>query len=384
VADIRVPQADPKAGYLAHKAEIDAAVTRALESGWYILGQEVAAFEKEFAAFESAAHGIGVANGTDALEIILRGLGIGPGDGVVTVSHTAVATVAAIELVGGVPVLADIDDHYTLNPAALEAALAGDVAGGKGDKPKIKAVIVVHLYGQIADMPAIAAIAKKHGIAVIEDCAQAHGATLAGKPVGSWGDAAAFSLYPTKNLGAFGDGGIVTTNDGILAEKIRAIREYGWRKRYISDLSGMNTRLDELHAAMLRVRLKYLAAENARRAAIAGLYDAALAGLCPLPLRRAGAGHVFHQYVIRSDARDALQATLRDAGIGSNVHYPMPVHLQPAYAGHTWLAGASVNGGKLPATEKASEEVLSLPMFPQLTDAQVAETVSALKAALKR
>ena len=344
MADIRVLQADPKAGYLAHQAEIDAAVTRALASGWYILGQEVAAFEKEFAAFESAAHGIGVANGTDALEIILRGLGIGPGDGVVTVSHTAVATVASIELVGATPVLADIDDHYTLSAAALEAALAGNMSGGKGDKPKIKAVIVVHLYGQIADMPAIAALAKKHGIAVIEDCAQAHGATLGGKPVGSWGNAAAFSLYPTKNLGAFGDGGIVTTNDAVLAEKIRAIREYGWRKRYISDISGMNTRLDELHAAMLRVKLKYLAEENARRAAIADVYDAALDGLCPRPLRRAGAGHVFHQYVIRSGARDALQAKLRDAGIGTNVHYPMPVHLQP---GLCWphLAGAGQIAG---------------------------------------
>ncbi|MFN4282547.1 MAG: DegT/DnrJ/EryC1/StrS family aminotransferase [Alphaproteobacteria bacterium] len=379
MADIRVPQADPKAGYLAHQAEIDAAVTRALASGWYILGQEVAAFEKEFAAFESAAHGIGVANGTDALEIILRGLGIGPGDGVVTVSHTAVATVASIELVGATPVLADIDDHYTLSPQALEAALAGEMAGGKGDKPKIKAVIVVHLYGQIADMAAIAAIAKKYGIAIIEDCAQAHGATLGGKPVGSWGAAAAFSLYPTKNLGAFGDGGIVTTNDGLLAEKIRALREYGWRKRYISDLSGMNTRLDELHAAMLRVRLQYLAEENARRAAIADVYDAALEGLCERPLRRAGAGHVFHQYVIRSDARDALQEKLRDAGIGTNVHYPVPVHLQPAYVGKTWLVG-----GGLPKTEKASEQVLSLPMFPQLADAQVEETVAALKAVLKQ
>jgi dTDP-4-amino-4,6-dideoxygalactose transaminase len=378
VADIRVPQADPKAGYLAHKAEIDAAVTRALDSGWYILGQEVAAFEKEFAAFQSAAHGIGVANGTDALEIILRGLGVGPGDGVVTVAHTAVATVAAIELVGATPVLADIDDCYTLNPAALEAALAGQMSGGSGKKPKIKAAIVVHLYGQVADMDAIVAIADRHKIAIVEDCAQAHGATLGGRPVGSWGAAAAFSLYPTKNLGAFGDGGIVTTNDEALAEKIRAIREYGWRRRYISDLSGMNTRLDELQAAMLRVRLKYLADENARRAAVADVYDAALDSLCKPPLRRVGAGHVFHQYVIRSDARDALQAKLREAGIGTNVHYPVPVHLQPAYEGRTWLAQ-----GKLPNTEAAAAEVLSLPMFPQLTDAQVEETVAALKAALK-
>ncbi|HEY4136091.1 MAG TPA: DegT/DnrJ/EryC1/StrS family aminotransferase [Alphaproteobacteria bacterium] len=379
---MRVPQADPKAGYLAHKAEIDEAVTRALGSGWYILGQEVAAFEQEFAAFAGQAQGIGVANGTDALEIALRGLGIGPGDGVVTVSHTAVATVAAIELVGATPILADIDEHYTLSPAALEAALAGDMSGGSlgkagGDKPKIKAVIVVHLYGQPADMAAIAAIAQKHGLAVIEDCAQAHGATLDGKHVGAWGNAAAFSLYPTKNLGAFGDGGIVTTNDASLAEKIKALREYGWRKRYISDLSGMNTRLDELQAAMLRVRLHYLAAENARRVAVAGLYDVGLRGLLPLPARRKNAGHVFHQYVIRSKARAQLQERLRERGIGTNVHYPMPVHLQPAYAGRTWLAQ-----GGLPATEKASEEVLSLPMFPQLGDAQVAETIAAVKAAL--
>jgi dTDP-4-amino-4,6-dideoxygalactose transaminase len=377
LSDIRVPQADPKAGYLAHKAEIDEAVTRALESGWYILGQEVAAFEKEFAAFAGQAQGIGVANGTDALEIALRGLGIGPGDGVVTVSHTAVATVASIELVGATPILADIDDYYTLSPKALEAALAGDMSGGKDGKPKIKAVIVVHLYGQPADMTAIMAIAQKHGIAVIEDCAQAHGAMLDGKHVGAWGNAAAFSLYPTKNLGAFGDGGIVTTNDVALAEKIKALREYGWRKRYISDLSGMNTRLDELQAAMLRVRLHYLATDNARRVAIAALYDTALNKLCPTPARRKSAGHVFHQYVIRSKARAQLQERLRDSGIGTNVHYPMPVHLQPAYAGHTWLAQ-----GALPATEKASEEVLSLPMFPQLSDAQVAETVSAVKAAL--
>lgn len=379
-APMRVLQADPKAGYLAHKSEIDAAIARVLEGGWYILGQEVAAFEAEFAAFAGAAHGIGVANGTDALEIALRALGIRPGDGVLTVSHTAVATVAAVELVGAVPVLGDIEpDFYTLDPRSLEAALAGEMTGGEGEKPAIKAVIVVHLYGQPADMTTIAVIAKRHGIPVIEDCAQAHGATLGGRHVGAFGDVAAFSLYPTKNLGAFGDGGIVTTDDERLAETIRALREYGWRQRYISDLKGMNTRLDELHAAMLRVRLKYLAADNARRGAIAAAYDRGLAGLCPLPARRAGASHVFHQYVIRVADRSAVQERLRAAGIGTNVHYPVPVHLQPAYKGRTWLAG-----GGLPATERAAAEVLSLPMFPQLTDEQVAEVIAALKQALAK
>ncbi len=377
-ASLRVLQADPKAGYLAHKAEIDAAVLRVLDGGWYILGQEVAAFEKEFAAFAAAAHGIGVANGTDALEIALRGLGIGPGDGVLSVSHTAVATVAAIELVGATAVLGDIEPaYYTLDPQALDAALAGEMTGGQGAKPRIKAVIVVHLYGQPADMTAIAAAAKRHGIAVIEDCAQAHGATLNGKHVGAFGSAAAFSLYPTKNLGAFGDGGIVTTNDATLDEKVRALREYGWRQRYVSDLKGMNTRLDELHAAMLRVRLKYLAAENARRVAIADAYDRGLKGLCALPARRPGASHVFHQYVIRVPNRAAVQDKLRELGIGTNVHYPVPVHLQPAYKGQTWLVGKG-----LPETERAAAEVLSLPMFPQLTDDQVAEVVTAVKKVL--
>jgi dTDP-4-amino-4,6-dideoxygalactose transaminase len=377
-ATLRVLQADPKAGYLAHKAEIDAAVLRVLDGGWYILGQEVAAFEKEFAAFASAAHGIGVANGTDALEIALRGLGVGPGGGVLSVSHTAVATVASIELVGATAVLGDIEPaYYTLDPKALDAALAGEMTGGQGAKPKIKAVIVVHLYGQPADMTAIAATAKRHGVAIIEDCAQAHGATLNGKHVGAFGNAAAFSLYPTKNLGAFGDGGIVTTSDSALDEKIRALREYGWRQRYISDIKGMNTRLDELHAAMLRVRLKYLAAENARRGAIADAYDRGLKGLCALPARRAGASHVFHQYVIRVPNRAAVQDKLRALGIGTNVHYPAPVHLQPAYKGQTWLAGKG-----LPETERAATEVLSLPMFPQLTDDQVAEVVAAVRKVL--
>lgn len=377
---LRVLQADPKAGYLSHKAEIDAAVARVLDTGWYILGQEVAAFEREFAAFAGAAHGIGVANGTDALEIALRALGIGPGDGVLTVSHTAVATVAAIDLVGATPVLGDIEpSFYTLDPKALDTALAGALSGGAGAKPRIKAVIVVHLYGQPADMTAIAATARRHGVAIIEDCAQAHGARIGGRHVGAFGDAAAFSFYPTKNLGAFGDGGIVTMNDGGLADRIRALREYGWRQRYISDLKGMNTRLDELQAAMLRVRLTYLAADNARRNAIADAYDHGLAGLCPLPARRADASHVFHQYVIRVAGRAAVQERLRELGIGTNVHYPVPVHLQPAYKGHTWLVG-----GALPVTEKAAEDVLSLPMFPQLTDEQVAEVIAAVKQALAR
>jgi dTDP-4-amino-4,6-dideoxygalactose transaminase len=244
---------NPKAGYLAQQAEIDAAVARVLASGWYILGNEVAAFEEEWAASVGVADAIGVGNGTDAIELALRGLGIGVGDTVITTSNTAVATVAAIELCGASALLVDVDEAtLTLSPARLADAL--DSQGGA----RITAVIPVHLYGQPADMPGISAIAAEHGLKVIEDCAQAHGAAIVDRQVGTWGDAAAFSFYPTKNLAALGDGGAVTTDDASLAERLRALRTYGWRERYISDEAGMNSRLDELQAAILRVRLPLL------------------------------------------------------------------------------------------------------------------------------
>jgi dTDP-4-amino-4,6-dideoxygalactose transaminase len=377
---IRIPQTDPKAGFLVQREAIEQAIRRTLDGGRYILGDEVAAFEREFAAFASAGHGIAVANGTDALEVALRALDLPPGSGVVTVSHTAVATVAAIERAGLVPVLADIEaEFYTLAPEALRRALAGDIDGGLGAKPSIRAVIPVHLYGQMAAMDEIAGQARAAGAAIVEDCAQAHGAALGGTPVGGFGAAACYSFYPTKNLGAIGDGGLVATSDAGLAERMRMVREYGWKSRYVSDIKGLNSRLDELQAAILRVKLTRLAAANARRREIARLYDEGLAGAVATPKLRDGAAHVYHQYVVRvaKAAREEIRGRIADRGVGTLIHYPVPVHLQPAYRGRIWLAG-----GALPATERAADEVLSLPMYPEMTDAAVAETVAAVKAAV--
>lgn len=369
---ITVPQANPGAGYRAQKAEIDAAVARALQSGWYILGAEGRAFEAEYAAWMGTARAVGCANGTDALALALRGLGIGPGCAVATVAHTAVATVAAVEMVGATPILIDIDPvHYTMDPAELEAVMAHPPAG----LPPIKAVIPVHLYGQAADIHAIAAIAKKHGAAVIEDCSQAHGATLGNRKLGTFTEISCFSLYPTKNLGALGDGGVLATNDEALATKIGALRQYGWHQHYISDECGVNSRLDEVQAAILRVKLTKLDANNARRQAIAAAYDAALPAGLAAPVRREGASHVFHQYVLRSADRAGLQAKLKASGIATGIHYPMPVHTQPAYRGRVALGPAACR-----ASEQASAEVFSLPMFPELTDDQVAQVCAALKA----
>jgi dTDP-4-amino-4,6-dideoxygalactose transaminase len=366
-----VPQADPGAGYRAHAAEIDAAVARALGSGWYILGAEGRAFEGGFAAWLGTAHAVGCGNGTDALALALRALGIGPGSAVATVSHTAVATVAAIEMAGAVPVLIDIDPlHYTMDAGELADVLASPPPG----LPPIRAVIPVHLYGQPADLDAILPLCQRHGVAVIEDCSQAHGATLGGRKLGTLGAIGTFSLYPTKNLGALGDGGVMATNDAALAERLTALRQYGWRTHYVSDTVGINSRLDEIQAAILSVKLRHLDAGNAARRAIAARYDAVLQGssLAP-PAGRPGAEHVFHQYVVRSPDRDGLRARLREAGIGTGVHYPVPVHLQPAYAGRVALGPAACQ-----ASERAAAEVLSLPMFPELTDAQVSAVCEAL------
>jgi len=367
-----IPQADPGAGYRAQKEEIDAAVARALASGWYILGREGEAFEREFAEWLGTARAVGCANGTDALALILRGLGIGEGCTVATVSHTAVATVAAIEMVGAVPLLLDIDpDTYTMDPDELTAVLEDPPPG----LPPIRAAIVVHLYGQAADLDPMLRACAANGVALIEDCAQAHGATLNGRKLGTMGQAAAFSLYPTKNLGALGDGGILATDDAQLADRIVAIRQYGWKERYVSDLVGVNSRLDEVQAAILRARLPHLDAGNARRREIAAAYDAALAGgpIAP-PARRPGAEHVFHQYVIRSEDRAGLQARLKEEGIGTGIHYPVPVHLQPAYKERVPLGPAGCA-----ETERAAREVLSLPMYPELTEGQVAHICGVLR-----
>lgn len=369
---ITVPQADPGAGYRAHKEEIDAAALRALGSGWYILGKEGEAFEREYAAWQGQKRAVGCANGTDALALTLRGMGIGPGCTVVTVSHTAVATVAAIEMTGATPLLVDIDpDTFTMDADELVAVLDDPPPG----LPPIRAIIPVHLYGQACDLDPMLAACRAHGVMLIEDCSQAHGATLTGRKVGTMGDAACFSLYPTKNLGALGDGGVLTTDDEALADRIGAIRQYGWKERYISDGVGVNSRLDEIQAAILRVKLNYLDAGNARRQAIAAAYDEALAGTryAP-PIRREGSGHVFHQYVLRVPERAALMARLRAEGVATAIHYPSPVHLQPAYRGRTPLGPAGCA-----ETARAAAEVMSLPMFPELTDAQVGHVCTVLR-----
>ena len=359
---MRIPQCDPKASYLAHKVEIDAAIGAVLERGRYILGPEVEAFEGEFAAYLGVEHSVGVASGTDALTLALRACQVKAGDGVLTVSHTAVATVAAIELAGAVPVLVDIDPaNFCVDSNALEDAVSRDWG------VPLKAVIAVHLYGHPADMPAVMAIARSHGLAVIEDCAQSHGASVCGRMTGAWGDMAAFSFYPTKNLGALGDGGAVATNDPRLAERVRLLREYGWRERYVSSLAGMNSRLDELQAAILRVKLRYLDRDNAQRRELGSVYNKVLTDTnLGLPGTSEAAVHVYHQYVVRSAQRDRLRDWLREQGVGTLIHYPQPVHTQPAYRGRIPHAG-------LDRTEAAVREILSLPMYPELTLEQASE-----------
>ena len=360
-----IAQADPGAGYRALKPEIDAAVARALNSGWYILGQEGAAFEREYGAWlGEGIRAVGCANGTDAIALILRGMGIGEGATVVTVSHTAVATVAAIEMAGATPLLLDIDpDTYCMDADELAAVLADPPPG----IPPIRAVIAVHIYGHPCDLGPMLEACGRAGVPLIEDCAQAHGARLDGAMIGTIGHAAAFSLYPTKNLGALGDGGVLATADFELAERISAIRQYGWRERYVSSLVGVNSRLDEVQAAILRVKLPHLDAGNARRRAIAAAYDSALAGASLTPPARAqGVEHVFHQYVLRSDDRAATMARLKAEGVGTGIHYPVPVHEQSAYAGRVALGPAACA-----EASRAATEIFSLPMYPELTDAQV-------------
>ena len=354
---------NPQAQYLAHKAEIDAAMQTVLDGGRYVLGPETAAFEMEFAAWVGVGHAVGVANGTDALHLALRALGVGHGDEVITVSHTAVATAAAITLAGAVPVLCDIEaDTLTLDPALIERLITA----------RTRAIIAVHLYGQAAGMDTILEIAKRRGVPVIEDCAQAHGARYQGRRVGTLGALACFSFYPTKNLGAIGDGGAVVTGDEALGAKLRLLREYGWAERYVSHSEGWNSRLDELQAAILRVKLRYLDADNASRRRIAARYSAELAatGLV-LPVTRVGSEHVYHLYVVRSDRRDALNAHLQARGIAAGIHYPVPIHLQPAYR--------STPPVSLPVTERAAREVLSLPIYPELSDTEVSTVVSAVR-----
>jgi dTDP-4-amino-4,6-dideoxygalactose transaminase len=362
--------ADPQAGYRSAAADIDAAIRRVLESGCYILGPETEAFEREFAAYLGVPACVGVASGTDALELALRAGGVGPGDRVVTVANTVSATAAAIAATGAMPLYVEIEpDTMLMDPAAL-AVLLGTVRD-----PRIKAVVPVHLYGQPADMPRIVGIAREHNLLVVEDCAQAHGAAVGGRRAGAWGQLAAFSFYPTKNLGAFGDGGAVAGTDAALVEKVRLLRQYGWRRRYVSDQPGRNSRLDELQSAILRVRLPRLDADNARRAALAARYSERLRG-APLTLPAAAGDrtHVWHQYVVRTPQREELRARLEAQGVRCGVLYPVPLHRQPAYHRPEL---------SLPVTERACAEVLSLPLHPGLDPGDV-DTLSDLVLAALR
>jgi dTDP-4-amino-4,6-dideoxygalactose transaminase len=361
---LKLLSSNPKANWLAHKDEISAAITRVLESGWYVLGEEVAAFENEFASYVGVRHGIGVGNGTDALQVALRACGIGQGDEVITVSNTVGATAIAIELAGARPVLVDIDPNtYTMDPNQVEQVIT----------KATKAVIPVHLYGCPADMETIADIARSHKLHIIEDCAQSHGSTYKGRRTGTWGDMAAFSFYPTKNLGAIGDGGMVVTDDSELAERARLAREYGWREKYVSESVGLNSRLDELQAAILRAKLPFLDEENGKRQVLATMYDELLSPTSlTLPKCAPNATHVYHQYVVRTPHRDALREFLARNGIGTLIHYPVPIHEQPAFRDRLRCAGSMMH------TNRIVKEILSLPMYPELppnTLREVAQTI---------
>ncbi|MEI8315904.1 MAG: DegT/DnrJ/EryC1/StrS family aminotransferase [Verrucomicrobiota bacterium] len=367
---MKIPQANPGAFVFAHRNEIDTAMSRVLDSGCYILGPEVAAFEQEFATFLGHSHAVAVASGTDALWLALRTLDLKPGAEVITVAMTAVATVAAIVEAGARPVFVDVcADDLTMDPASLTAAIT----------PRTAAVIPVHLYGQPARLPEICAIADKAGVPVIEDCAQAHGASCDGRGVGTWGRLAAFSFYPTKNLGGLGDGGAIVTGDKKLVIRLRSLREYGWAQRAVSTAHGWNSRLDELQAAILRVSLQYLTAGNCRRQSIATTYTSALADTdIAVPPVYADRMSVYHQYVIRHCQRDQLRTKLAQHAVGTNVHYPVPVHLQEPYRDY----GRGL--GSLPVTERAADEVLSLPIYPELRDGEINATIRAIHESLSK
>jgi dTDP-4-amino-4,6-dideoxygalactose transaminase len=350
--------------------ELHEAVARTLASGWFVLGREVEAFEEAFARYHGGGSAAGVANGTDAIELSLRAAGVGPGDEVITVAHTAVPTVCAVERAGATPVLVDIDpETFTLDPRAAAAALT----------PRTRALLPVHLYGHPADLDPLLALAAANDLLVIEDCAQAHGARYRGRLVGTFGHLACFSFYPTKNLGACGDGGAVLTRDPALADRLRRLRNYGQTSRYRHAERGVNSRLDELQAAILSAKLPRLDAHNDCRRRLADLYRAHLdPAAVALPQARPGVRHVYHLYVVRSPQRDALRERLRQAGVDTQVHYPTPVHLQPAYA------DLGYRPGSLPHTERAAREVLSLPLYVGLAEEDVARVARAARAVQRR
>lgn len=363
---MKVPFLDLKPAYRELQAELDAAWRGVMESGWFILGEEVEGFEREFAAYCGAKHCVGVGNGLDALILILRSCDIGPLSEVIVPANTYIASWLAVSYVGAtvVPVEPDSRSH-NLDPGLIEAAITS----------RTRAIIPVHLYGQPAEMEPIRDIARRHGVVVVEDAAQAHGAAYRGERAGNLGDAAAFSFYPTKNLGAFGDAGAVVTNDDALAERVRLLRNYGSRTKYYNEVKGVNSRLDPIQASLLRVKLRYLETWNAQRGKVAQQYLQALSECSDLilPSVAPATEPVWHQFVVRHRLRDKLQAHLQEAGVGTLVHYPVPPHLSGAYADSGWKRG------DFPITEELADTVLSIPMGPHLGDEEIAFVIRTLQ-----
>jgi len=359
-----IPLVDRKAQHAAIRAEIDQAIRGVIDECGFILGPEVAAFEREFAAACSAAHAVGTSSGTAALHLALLAAGVGPGDEVITTPFTFVATVAAIQYAGATPVLADIDpETFNLDPAAAADAIT----------PRTRAIVPVHLYGQPADMDPIVALARRHGLVVIEDAAQAHLAEYRGRRAGGLGDLGCFSFYPTKNLGACGEGGIVVTGEDRYASRLRLLRDWGAERKYHPVVKGFNLRLEGLQGAILRVKLRHLERWTERRRAIASHYRERLADAdLTLPVERPDVRHVYHVFTIRRRERDRLREALHERGVATGVHYPVPVHLMPAYADLGYARG------RFPNAERASSEVLALPVYPELTDAQCETVVRAV------
>jgi dTDP-4-amino-4,6-dideoxygalactose transaminase len=362
---VNIPLADLYGQYLTIRREIDAAVQHVIASGSFIGGDEVRRFEQEFASYCEAKACVGVGNGTDAIYLALRALGVGGGDEVITVSHTFIAAVEAIFMAGAAPVFVDVrEDTMLMDPDAIEAAIT----------PRTRAIMPVHLYGQACEMDAILAVARRHDVKVIEDCAQAHGALWKGRRVGSFGDAACFSFYPGKNLGAYGDGGAVVSSDEDLVENVRMLANHGRREKYLHEFLGVNSRLDALQAAILRVKLTCLDGWNSKRQEIADRYLSELDGSgLTLPGVHPDAKHVWHLFVIRTKDRDGLRRHLGEWGVETGVHYPVPVHKQPALRRQEGVDNA------LPVTEGAAKEVVSLPVAPELTDRSIGAVIEAVR-----
>lgn len=365
MGDINIAFGELKTQYEAIKADIDRAIAEVLESGWFVLGKNVEAFEGEFADYVGTKHAIGVGSGTEALHIALLACGVEPGDEVLTVPNTAVPTASAISFANARPAFVDIHpESFNMDPSKIEASTT----------TKTKVLLPVHLYGQAADMDQILAVARERGLMVVEDACQAHGAEYKGRKVGTFGDIACFSFYPSKNLGAFGDGGIITTDNDHLAEQCRLLRNYGQKVRYYHSIKGFNSRLDEIQAAILRVKLRHLDAWNEARRRKALLYNQLLEGSGVItPLEMDYARHVYHLYVIRSHRRDDLQQFLAKNGVGTVIHYPVPVHLQEAYQ------ELGYKQGEFPVAEAYAKEIVSLPMYPELSDESIRRVAAVVR-----